>query len=79
MYWKSLSREERESLEAKAVIAQAEHRNKYPDWRFRPGANAMANLTIKDGGAVIRRRSTRSRTKDPPDDSDVGAGDEMED
>ncbi|EDR01576.1 uncharacterized protein LACBIDRAFT_333050 [Laccaria bicolor S238N-H82] len=37
MYWKSLLHEERESLEAKAVIAQAEHHNKYPDWRFRPG------------------------------------------
>lgn len=79
MYWKSLSREERESWEAKAVIAQAEHRKKYPDWRFRPGANAMAKLKIKDGGTVIRRRSARGRTKDPPDDGDVGAGDETED
>lgn len=79
MYWKSLSREERESWEAKAVIAQAEHRKKYPDWRFRPGANAMAKLKIKDGGTVIRRRSARGRTKDPPDDGDGGAGDETED
>ncbi|KIJ95889.1 hypothetical protein K443DRAFT_11068 [Laccaria amethystina LaAM-08-1] len=79
MYWKSLSREERESWEAKAVVAQAEHRKKYPDWRFRPGANAMAKLKIKDGGTVIRRRSARSRTKDPPDDGDGGAGDEAED
>ena len=79
MYWKSLSREERESWEAKAVIAQAEHRKKYPDWRFRPGANAMAKLKIKDGGTVIRRRSARARTKDPPDDGDGGAGEETED
>jgi hypothetical protein len=39
----------------------------------------MAKLKIKDGGAVIRRRSTRGRTKDPPGGGDVGAGDETED
>ena len=37
----------------------------YPDWRFRPGANALAKLKIKDGGTAVRRRS--SRVKDPPD------------
>jgi hypothetical protein len=37
----------------------------YPDWRFRPGANALAKLKIKDGGTTMRRRS--SRVKDPPD------------
>ncbi|KAF8879400.1 hypothetical protein BD779DRAFT_1155694 [Infundibulicybe gibba] len=50
MYWKTLPREEREKWEAKAVVAQAEHRRRYPDWRFRPGANAMAKLKVKDGG-----------------------------
>jgi hypothetical protein len=61
MYWKTLSREEREQWEAKAVIAQAEHRMKYPDWRFRPGANAMAKLKVKDGPGTKRRRNSRSR------------------
>ncbi|EED78094.1 predicted protein [Postia placenta Mad-698-R] len=46
-YWKALPREEREVWEAKAVLAQAEHRKRYPDWRFRPAANALAK--VKDG------------------------------
>ena len=39
----------------------------YPDWRFRPGANALAKLKIKDGGTTTRRRS--ARVKDPPDEA----------
>ena len=39
----------------------------YPDWRFRPGANALAKLKIKDGGSAMRRRS--ARVKDPPDEA----------
>ncbi|KAJ3486323.1 hypothetical protein NLJ89_g11821 [Agrocybe chaxingu] len=42
--WKQLPPEEREKWEARAVVAQAEHRAQYPDWRFRPGANALAKL-----------------------------------
>jgi len=53
-YWKALPREEREVWEAKAIVAQAEHRKRYPDWRFRPGANALAK--VKDGP---KRRSNR--------------------
>lgn len=70
MYWKTLPREEREKWEAKAVLAQAEHRKRYPDWRFRPGANAMAKLKIKDGGTNTNRKRIQSRTKDPPDELD---------
>ena len=54
--WKALPREEREIWEAKAVVAQAEHRKKYPDWRFRPSANALAK--VKDGP---KRRSRKGR------------------
>src|ERR1700722_6324905 len=61
MYWKTLPREEREQWEAKAVIAQAEHRKKYPDWRFRPGANAMAKLKVKDGPGTSRKRYHQTR------------------
>lgn len=53
-YWKALPREEREIWEAKAIVAQAEHRKRYPDWRFRPGANALAK--VKDGP---KRRSNK--------------------
>jgi hypothetical protein len=53
MYWKTLPREERQIWEAKAVVAQAEHRQKYPDWRFRPG-NVIGK--VKDG---TRKRGNR--------------------
>lgn len=63
-YWKTLPREEREVWEAKALVAQAEHRKRYPDWRFRPGANALAKLKVKDGpGIANRKRSTQSTKK----------------
>ncbi|KAI0078620.1 hypothetical protein K474DRAFT_888570 [Panus rudis PR-1116 ss-1] len=53
-YWKALPRKEREVWEAKAIVAQAEHRKKYPDWRFRPSTNMLAK--VKDGP---RRRINR--------------------
>jgi hypothetical protein len=59
--WKQLPPEEKEKWEAQAVIAQAEHRAHYPDWRFRPGANAMAKLKIKEAGPSARRRIVRSK------------------
>ncbi|KAG0693495.1 hypothetical protein DFH29DRAFT_964004 [Suillus ampliporus] len=62
-YWKTLPREEREIWEAKALVAQAEHRKRYPDWRFRPGANALAKLKVKDPGIANRKRSTQSSKK----------------
>ena len=34
--WRALAPAEREVWEKRAKIAQAEHRRKYPDWRFRP-------------------------------------------
>jgi hypothetical protein len=71
MYWKTLPREEREQWEAKAVIAQAEHRKRYPDWRFRPGANAMAKLKVKDGPGTNKRRHHHPRkAKEEGEDHD---------
>jgi hypothetical protein len=61
LYWKTLPREEREIWEAKALVAQAEHRKRYPDWRFRPGANALAKLKVKDGGGNQRKRGSHVR------------------
>ena len=52
--WKALPRDERKVWEAKAIAALAEHRKKYPDWRFKPAANALAK--VKDGP---RKRSAR--------------------
>ncbi|KAF9234734.1 hypothetical protein BU15DRAFT_78739 [Melanogaster broomeanus] len=67
-YWKTLSREEREVWEAKALVAQVEHRRRYPDWRFRPGANALAKLKVKDGPqASNRRRSGQGGRKSKGD------------
>ncbi|KAH9960545.1 high mobility group box domain-containing protein, partial [Lactifluus volemus] len=34
--WKTLPPAERELWEKRAIQAQAEHRARYPDWRFRP-------------------------------------------
>ncbi|KAF8638689.1 hypothetical protein AX17_002011 [Amanita inopinata Kibby_2008] len=64
-YWKALPREEREKWELEAVAAQAEHRRKYPDWRFRPGANAaISKPRTRDGGtAAARKRTARNRVK----------------
>ncbi|KAJ7198256.1 high mobility group box domain-containing protein, partial [Mycena pura] len=36
-YWHALPPSERARWEDKARAAQAEHRRRYPDWRFRPG------------------------------------------
>ena len=64
--WRQLAPEEREKWEAKAIVAQAEHRAHYPDWRFRPGANALVKSKVKDEAGTVstRRRSVRSRTKE---------------
>ncbi|TFY82890.1 hypothetical protein EWM64_g1127 [Hericium alpestre] len=58
--WKSLPREEREHWEAQAVKAQAEHRQRYPHWRFRPCTNALAK--VKDGPP--RKRGSRNKGRD---------------
>lgn len=76
--WKQLTPEQREVWEAKAVLAQAEHRANYPDWRFRPGANALAKLKNKDGNSAgtSRRRSVRRPTKDQPATEEGGEEEE---
>lgn len=62
-YWKALPQEERERWEKEAVAAQAEHRRKYPDWRFRPGANAK--FRIKGPSTATRRqRTSHDRSKE---------------
>ncbi|PCH35050.1 hypothetical protein WOLCODRAFT_19741 [Wolfiporia cocos MD-104 SS10] len=51
-YWRALPRAERAHWEAQARAAQAEHRARYPDWRFRP---ALAK--VKDGPPRRRARA----------------------
>lgn len=59
--WKALPREEREVWEAKAIVALAEHRQKYPDWRFKPAANALAK--VKDGPRKRGNRKGRGQSE----------------
>ncbi|PPQ99010.1 hypothetical protein CVT24_003492 [Panaeolus cyanescens] len=63
--WKKLSAEQRSHWEAQAVIAQAEHRAKYPDWRFSPGSNAQVKREHKEASASgnTRKKTVRSRLK----------------
>ncbi|KAF4620560.1 hypothetical protein D9613_001106 [Agrocybe pediades] len=69
-YWKTLAPEEREKWEAKAVLAQEEHRALYPDWRFRPGANALAKQKVMEelgsSSSSARRRSVKNAKDDSP-------------
>ena len=57
--------------EKRAVQAQAEHRARYPDWRFRPGTNvdAIAKRKAKDKNKdrppPRRRRNPNTRDKNP--------------
>lgn len=49
--WRSLPPHERAVWEEKARTAQAEHRKKYPDWRFRPeNASGVGVLGADDWG-----------------------------
>ncbi len=47
--------------EAKAIVALADHRKKYPDWRFKPAANALAK--VKDGPRKRGNRKGRRQTE----------------
>ena len=68
--WKTLPPAERQLWEKRAVQAQADHRARYPDWRFRPGTNvdAIAKRKTKDKNKdrppTRRRRNPNTRDKD---------------
>ncbi|TBU47126.1 hypothetical protein BD309DRAFT_535985 [Dichomitus squalens] len=59
--WKALPRQERKVWEQKAIVALAEHRQKYPDWRFKPAANALAK--VKDGPRKRGNRKGRGQSE----------------
>ena len=86
--WKTLPPAERQLWEKRAVQAQADHRARYPDWRFRPGTNvdAIAKRKTKDKNKdrppTRRRRNPNARDKDlvavasaSPTDSGGNVGD----
>jgi len=86
--WKTLPPAERQLWEKRAVQAQADHRARYPDWRFRPGTNvdAIAKRKTKDKNKdrppTRRRRNPNTRDKDliavasaSPTDSGAKVGD----
>ncbi|KAJ7679364.1 hypothetical protein DFH06DRAFT_1078842, partial [Mycena polygramma] len=89
-YWHALPPAERARWEDKARAAQAEHRRRYPDWRFRPGngKNAYASGSgsakekpkgrrkgrIKDGGG-----GDDPHTQLQPEASTSGAGNDAQD
>ncbi|KAI0044670.1 hypothetical protein FA95DRAFT_227860 [Auriscalpium vulgare] len=72
--WKTLPAPEREHWEAQAVKAQAEHRARYPHWRFRPASNQpkkppaprkKRNRTDGDGGGGnAKKRKSKAKVKD---------------
>ncbi|KAG6844181.1 hypothetical protein H0H87_009124 [Tephrocybe sp. NHM501043] len=67
MVWKSLPQTERDEWEVKAQHALLEHRRRYPDWRFRPGANAAASAKGSRGKLKLKDARKREGVKDPPD------------
>ncbi|KAF7967800.1 hypothetical protein HWV62_32989 [Athelia sp. TMB] len=69
IYWKALPLTEKAIWEDKAQAALADHRRRYPDWRFRPGANALAKAKVKDGGGG-KAKSTRGTKKKPKRERD---------
>ncbi|KNZ80757.1 Repressor ROX1 [Termitomyces sp. J132] len=69
-YWKALPKSEHDAWEAKAVEAQLEHRRRFPDWRFSPGANAAANAKVKRMKAKPRRRRGSTKGEDERADGD---------
>jgi hypothetical protein len=56
--WKAMDKEQRAHWEQAAVAALATHKERYPDWRFRPAANGNAGGSVgrmKDGAGKKRK------------------------
>ncbi|KAF7337130.1 HMG box domain-containing protein [Mycena venus] len=74
-YWHALPPSERARWEDKARAAQAEHRRRYPDWRFRPG-NSAAGKTgfIGFSGSGSSKEKPKGRRKGRIKDGGGGDG-----
>ncbi|KAI3616774.1 hypothetical protein WG66_004257 [Moniliophthora roreri] len=76
-YWRQLPPSERAEWEAKAKIAQAEHREKYPDWRFRLNGSGRPSSGAGGGrgGGRSRGRGGGRRARGRLKSSGRGGGD----
>ncbi|KAJ6577011.1 hypothetical protein DFH09DRAFT_1311022 [Mycena vulgaris] len=63
-YWHALPPSERARWEDKARAAQAEHRRRYPDWRFRPGNSSGGNAHASGSGNGKPKGRRKGRIKD---------------
>ncbi|KAJ7635214.1 hypothetical protein FB45DRAFT_911073 [Roridomyces roridus] len=70
-YWHALPPEERARWEDKARAAQAEHRRRYPDWRFRPGNGKNPFTSAKPKGRRKGRIKDGGDDDDDPPDKDI--------
>lgn len=68
MCWKNLSRDERGVWEERARVAQAEHRKRYPDWRFRTSGNYLNRGSGLGGGGTGTKARVKERDKDKDKD-----------
>ncbi|KAJ8082784.1 hypothetical protein PM082_008640 [Marasmius tenuissimus] len=73
MYWRTLPPGERAEWEAKARIAQEEHRRRYPDWRFRPGSSKNNVSRGRGRRGKGGGRKGRLKTKDGGGEEDNSA------
>ncbi|KAG7095339.1 hypothetical protein E1B28_006101 [Marasmius oreades] len=71
MYWRTLPTAERAEWEAKARIAQDEHRKRYPDWRFRPGSSKNTSQRGRGRRTKGGARKGRLKTKDGGGEEDT--------
>ncbi|KAJ6600885.1 high mobility group box domain-containing protein [Mycena sp. CBHHK59/15] len=63
-YWKTLPPDERARWEDRARAAQAEHRRRYPDWRFRPGNGKNAHASGSGSASAKPKGRRKGRIKD---------------
>ncbi|KAL0573754.1 hypothetical protein V5O48_008197 [Marasmius crinis-equi] len=73
MYWRALEPAERAEWEAKAQVAQDEHRRRYPDWRFRPGSTKSNPQRGRGRRGKGGGRKGRLKTKDGGGEEDNSA------
>ncbi|KAF9269714.1 hypothetical protein L218DRAFT_1072505 [Marasmius fiardii PR-910] len=76
MYWRTLPAAERAEWEAKARIAQDEHRRRYPDWRFRPGSSKNTGQRGRGRKGKGGTRKGRLKTKDGGEEDNPADPDE---
>ncbi|KAJ7067529.1 hypothetical protein C8F01DRAFT_1019248, partial [Mycena amicta] len=69
-YWHALPPDERAKWEDKARAAQAEHRRRYPDWRFRPSNGKNSKPKGRRKGRIKGDQDEDDRNE-PPDEKEL--------